>query len=431
MNAKRTGITVFSAILIFLLFASAALAEWSYPGWAYRREIILDNSQNANALYGFQMTMTIPYCRGMQPDFDDLRFALSDGCGTPLIPYWMEGFIENDHAVILARIPEIPANGMASLYVYYGNSSAQSESNGMAVFDFFDDFNDGDMSDWTVIKGSWTAQNKYLEQFVTANHRQALSQFVFGTDHPPAIIEAKLNYMSGYAYSGVHVFLSDSPNGSNGYKYGFAGYNVNGSRIVRIVNEGCTNIDDDPAINNQQNAYQWVNLKAIYKPSGYFCCWLTAPDNTEVFLEASDQTFSPPYILGAYVGSHIGIDDLRVRQFADPEPQYSIGKEENNAPWNPDESRPGISLISPCRTLSGHFQLQLPNPATVAVSLYDCAGRKLSIEARNTLLNRGRHIISLGDGLDNCSGGILFLLVNVSETNGRTYELREKFVLIK
>jgi len=55
------------------------------------------------------------------------------------LPYWIEKWDpQNEQAKVWVKVPRIPANSSVDLYVYYGNPSAVSESDGEAVFEFFD-----------------------------------------------------------------------------------------------------------------------------------------------------------------------------------------------------------------------------------------------------------------------------------------------------
>jgi len=50
------------------------------------------------------------------------------------LTYW------RNYTLVWIKVPFIPANGEARVYMYYGNPDAESESNGTEVFEFFDDF---------------------------------------------------------------------------------------------------------------------------------------------------------------------------------------------------------------------------------------------------------------------------------------------------
>ena len=70
-----------------------------------------------------------------KPDGSDIRFR--DNTGKKL-PYWIESW-NSDEATIWCKIPYIPANRIKDIWIIYGNPSADDESDGNSVFDFFDD----------------------------------------------------------------------------------------------------------------------------------------------------------------------------------------------------------------------------------------------------------------------------------------------------
>ena len=75
-----------------------------------------------------------------QSDGSDIRFTTNDG--TTLISYWIEEWTVSS-AVIWLKVPSIPASGNATVFLYYGNPSASSLSDGRNTFRFFDDFESG------------------------------------------------------------------------------------------------------------------------------------------------------------------------------------------------------------------------------------------------------------------------------------------------
>jgi hypothetical protein len=88
-------------------------------------------------------------------DFGDLRFTRSDGI--TLLDYWMESKVDGDYAVFWVEVPDDLSSNPATIYVYYGNPSATTTSNGNASFLLFDDFlgNTLNNSKWTsVIRGN-------------------------------------------------------------------------------------------------------------------------------------------------------------------------------------------------------------------------------------------------------------------------------------
>ena len=68
-------------------------------------------------------------------DGSDVR--LTSGDGTTLIPFWIESWnAVAKTASIWLRVPLIPASG-ATVFLYYGNYTAKSVSDGAGTFDFF------------------------------------------------------------------------------------------------------------------------------------------------------------------------------------------------------------------------------------------------------------------------------------------------------
>jgi hypothetical protein len=100
-------------------------------GWSYRRPVTIDNTNNSNELTDYQVLVVVDTASliqqgKMQSDCDDIRFTDSDG--TTLLPYWIEGPINANNTKIWVKVPQIPANGTKTIYLYYGNPTAQSES---------------------------------------------------------------------------------------------------------------------------------------------------------------------------------------------------------------------------------------------------------------------------------------------------------------
>lgn len=128
-------------------------------GWRYRRPITIDNTQNSNDLTDYQSFVTVDTASliqqgKMQTDGDDIRFTDSDG--TTLLPYWLEGPINASNTKIWVKVPSIPAGGTKTIYFYYGNPSASSES---SIADTFIRKIDGLIGCWHLDEGSGNIAN--------------------------------------------------------------------------------------------------------------------------------------------------------------------------------------------------------------------------------------------------------------------------------
>ena len=311
------------AFSVFLIAHSHCIAGWYDPAWSSRRLVIVDNTGNNQTLTDYQIGIIVPYFPDMQSDFDDIRFTDVDS--TTSIPYWIEELFPSDFVIVWVKVPIIAALDTTILFMYYGNPSATSESEGEAVFDFFDDFNDQDISDWQIIAGSWTATNRFLEQLLLGNHQKALSSYWITI---PSIVEARMNYLSDYHYSGNHLLISKDAGISSGYKFGYGGLNIGGTWIAKIVGGNPEPLVSNPAIWVGNYPYCWLRGKATFTGTSNLLFHLKAPDSIQVHLSAYDASYTLPFVLGNYVGAHTGIEDLRVRKYTDPEPGTSIGEEQ-------------------------------------------------------------------------------------------------------
>jgi len=73
----------------------------------------------------------------MRSDCGDIRFRDSDE--TTDLSYWIESGCNSGSTSIWVKVPSVPS-GTKTIYMYYGNPSASSESNGVNTFLIFDDF---------------------------------------------------------------------------------------------------------------------------------------------------------------------------------------------------------------------------------------------------------------------------------------------------
>jgi len=137
---------------------------WYNSSWNYRRPITITTG-SASTPANYQVKIDVSYDSDMLADFADIRFTDSDG--KTLIDHWRESFLASNSAVFWVEVPDsIPANSSKTIYMYYGNPSASSASNGNKTFDFFDDFpgTSLDLNKWEVDVGNPMVNNAlYLD----------------------------------------------------------------------------------------------------------------------------------------------------------------------------------------------------------------------------------------------------------------------------
>ena len=118
-------------------------------GWGYRQRGSVNSSAECGDLTDYQIRLVVH--RGVgessgedvylsyqgEEDFSDIRFA---EVGKPgLLDYWVEEYTAGENATVWVEFEDISTAG-TGFYIYYGNDSAGSESDGEATWDFFDDF---------------------------------------------------------------------------------------------------------------------------------------------------------------------------------------------------------------------------------------------------------------------------------------------------
>ena len=119
---------------------------WLSGGFGKRKKVTLTGG-SSGAQTDYQMKFTVAYDSDMQVDFDDLRFTKLDG--TTLLDAWLESKVDSTSAVVWVET-DTPANTVeADIYMYYGNSGAASDWDGISTF--VGHFFGGDSTGWTEV----------------------------------------------------------------------------------------------------------------------------------------------------------------------------------------------------------------------------------------------------------------------------------------
>jgi hypothetical protein len=121
--------------------------QYWLAGWQYQKSHTINPSAGAGTDY--QIKITVNYGSGTdnagnvylnshsRTDFADVRFT--DGDGVTLLSYWMETEVHQNYAVFWVKIPDDLSTNSAPIYIYYGNPTATTESNGPGTFLMFKD----------------------------------------------------------------------------------------------------------------------------------------------------------------------------------------------------------------------------------------------------------------------------------------------------
>ena len=152
-------------------------------GFKFRKSIVIARKDSEEAvsegdLFNYQISISVCQstntcapgaqvgCEGnVKADFSDIRFTAADG--ETILPYYLEsvtGESPDKTAAFWVKIPQIPSEDFP-IYMYYGNSEAESLSDGESVFDFFEDFSEADLDleKWEIIRGAAAISGRQLE----------------------------------------------------------------------------------------------------------------------------------------------------------------------------------------------------------------------------------------------------------------------------
>ncbi len=134
--------------------------------WNYRKAITISNT--GSVLTDYQTLITIDTASlvaagKLLSSCSDIRFTDSDG--STLLNYWIESGCNTSSTNIWIKIPSI-VNGTNTIYMYYGNSSATSNSDYFGTFNILGDGSNGSLTvtaantvinSYTYISGTGTA----------------------------------------------------------------------------------------------------------------------------------------------------------------------------------------------------------------------------------------------------------------------------------
>jgi len=297
-------------------------------GWSYRRAITI-TEQSGSTLTDYQVRIELNSSNfdfsKANADGSDIRFTKDDG--ETLLAYWIEKWdSSNEQAVVWVKVPSIPAGGSTTIYMYYGNPSAVSESDGEAVFEFFDDF---DTADYTVIRGSSSqvsVSDGWLRIDATSGVDSTYNDIIVELNKQASIsgdfiVESKVTIDTKEAYA---VMLETDGQGYSGQWYG--GNNKNTGYIIRWDGWSSKSVlvydTHYSASTGSTQILRWDRVGSELR------LWDT--DLSQVILTASSSTYTSfsKVAIRVYDGGIWQTDWVRVRKYAEQEPSVSVGSEE-------------------------------------------------------------------------------------------------------
>jgi len=345
------GICILGIALAFtLLLTSPALAWWD-ADWNCRRPITIHSD---NALSNYQVLVQLNSTNfdfsKAKPDGSDIRFVDEDD--ETKLSYWIEEWDSvNESAKIWVKVPSIPT-GEETIYLYYNNSGAVSESDGDTVFEFFDDFEDGILGNqWEYHDGC--SEDDYYEESdgvgtIHVNHVSGCSSHLYQANYndtptlegdlPDADFELIVVYYnwnppagsSPYHEIGID-FIQDS-NDFVGHCLGHSSYENKYTRTRFKVDAGTSNRTETARYTRDTKTYRYI--KVIRAGDTYHFYYSTDGENWD---DEGSETKSglTKFALSVYVSSgsySASFDFIHIRKYSEQEPTILIGAEKEYIP---------------------------------------------------------------------------------------------------
>ena len=320
------------------LGASNVLVETVCKDFKYRRPIVIRND-NKEELKDFQVRVVLNAANfdfsKTKSDGSDIRFKDGDRN----LPYWIEKWdSRGKEAIVWVKVPELPARSEKTVYMYYGNPNASSESDGAAVFEFFDDFEGYESWD-DMEKAGWQREDCTVEIVKDGTNKIVKLTPDTKTHWQHGIINGNIK-LETYIYE-LRWKQKRSHAGRNPATGPvFHAKDLDNWWALEFYNGPGTIFR--PVIDGKDRG--WVHISSAFRAKDerwYELRIVIKPERVVLFVDGVKKVafkIAPRYRFSGYekVGlvahryhGYAFADDLRVRKYAEKEPSVIVGSEEN------------------------------------------------------------------------------------------------------
>jgi len=300
---------------------SGGSGGWWDPEWEYRKRIGIQNTNPTDPVpAGYVIAITLDH-GGLVSDGksllngNDVRIIYADSVELDRVNVTSFGSLET--VIHFTTKNPIPAGEYDDNYfVYYGNpSSGEPPANVDNIYLFHDDFDDGDISDWSQDAGSWYVSNGYV---TTPDVDGRLSHISYFPD-PNDGIQYWFDMLTTSSGGGIFSLSQSTSSASPGF-WAFVsvltrhqgGYNNICNTGLTVMSHRCYSLH----VTKSEEGVWSLDVKG-HTDSGY--CSGTDSTNLGSSLFLTIYSANNPYA---------GWDNLRFARYMDPAPTANIGDEE-------------------------------------------------------------------------------------------------------
>jgi hypothetical protein len=330
-------------ILCLLLCACIYGQDMSMQQWKYKRSIVISNKED-KTLSDYQVSFTFSadslIAEGkLNSDLSDIRITSSDGI-TPLC-FWIDRETNNSTTMV-AKIPRLAPNSEETIFMFYGNYSAQTVEDPDCTFMLHDDFNGH------IVDGNkWQTMGKQMPAVADGKiifEAENTNQMILTKDsyERPVIVEMKILNASGSTISFSELVRSE---------YGWiGGYSLdlnqkaNSVQIDLLEPSNCgayavSGIHSAPEPANEIKgiwSLSWITDREImaHWPGGHI-------DRGNIFNSAGQIKVGMGVLAcntGKDESGKLEVDWIRIRKYTSVVPDVLLGNEIREDVLSPDNS---------------------------------------------------------------------------------------------
>lgn len=326
--------------LLFQQDYTYIITDWWNYDWSKRAPINV-NVSSGTVLSGYQLLLNITHDNDMNGNFSDLRF-LNYSDNSTKFNYWIENKNDGNWVNVWVEIEEsITTNNRTLFWVYYGNPSAESISNGTKTFEFFDDFpgTNLDTSMWSAT-GSYSVNNG-----ISITTGSVYTDSTVASSPQNLTFEMKASYSGSDAnYSGLEIADAQSTQGSNSGANALAYHMTdNSGQDISLWGADGTvasyNIISHGTLTPNPTLGTYYILGFSFYGSSQISYFYQKLNYSDIDRATYSGSWNKAFYLwlGYFTGSAAGttnIDDItvkwvRIRKYTSSEPSYYIGNEES------------------------------------------------------------------------------------------------------
>ncbi len=315
-------------------YVSIDTQNWWNKSWEWRIKINITEESGSN-LTDYQVNITLNTTdfiqrNRMNNDCSDVRFvffndSVSKGGNTRLY-HWIGDDCNQGNTTVWVKIPLLQENSNLSIYMYYGNPDAASESNISGTFVFGDDFKRPDNA---TVGNDWIEDGGYEAYSSVENNQLKISSGSSTGAYWKQVHHTMLEPDGDY----VVEFKGDASQTDKNVFSNYFGEQNNRRLTILFCSDGKIKYLNQTAFEDTTKTYSpntYFDFRIWYKKSAGKGNYYVNGD-----LEGEDAdpgpttTYTNEIAFGGVSGSVSYWDDVRVRKFVSTEPSIALLEEES------------------------------------------------------------------------------------------------------